>query len=427
MKRILWTDVFLFLIACIVCAGGNALAANYVFTNIADTTTPGPVGTLRFEGDYVSPTVANGVVAFQARYSLAETGIFIGSGGALTTIAKTGDTAPSGSFSNFRAIPSISFGRIAFGASFGSGQKGIFVSSGGLVTTIAKTGDLGPLGTYMDVDQPVISGDRIAFWGQAGDAVTDAIFVSTGGAVTPIVKLSDATPSGGTFSSIELPAISGNRVAFEGASTRMTASEVVKTQGIYVSDGTSLTTIVENGQPAPVGTFFLHAHKNISGSTVAFSSLFGDSAGSLRWGLFTGDTGTLSVIAKGGDPAPTGVFSEFGFGVPSISGDIVGFVANYGEDVLLPSERGIFISDGGSPVPVIKSGDLLFGSIVTNVYIGPANALDADGSGRIAFGYRLANGLEGIALGTPVPEPATFMLLLIGLHSVKIMTRVRRN
>lgn len=66
---------------------------------------------------------------------------------------------------------------------------------------------------------------------------------------------------------------------------------------------------------------------------------------------------------------------------------------------------------------VIGSGDTLFGSTVTALFITTIESLND--AGQIAFEYALADGRTGIAradpLVIPAPEPGTLPLLVAGL------------
>jgi len=81
---------------------------------------PAPTATFFQFGNY--PAISGGRVAFEADFTIggSQHGIFSGTGGALTTIAKTGDTAPSGTFTTFGSFgPSISDTTVAFEANYG--------------------------------------------------------------------------------------------------------------------------------------------------------------------------------------------------------------------------------------------------------------------------------------------------------------------
>jgi hypothetical protein len=70
----------------------------------------------------------------------------------------------------------------------------------------------------------------------------------------------------------------------------------------------------------------------------------------------------------------------------------------------------------------VKTDDQLFGQTLQSLF---SIAFDPSGSGRIAFGYRLANGVNGIAMATPVPEPAAGVM--VALAAALAAARVRRS
>ena len=113
--------------------------------------------------------------------------------------------------------------------------------------------------------------------------------------------------------------------------------------------------------------------------------------------------GAPTNIAKRGDPAPVGTFSSFHS--VSVSGDDVVFRAYYDDGSV--GNMGIFTSDGVSLNTIIKAGDALFGSTVTDLNFGNRGL---DEAGNVAFWYELADGRSGVAIAA-VPEPSTVILL----------------
>ena len=66
------------------------------------------------------------------------------------------------------------------------------------------------------------------------------------------------------------------------------------------------------------------------------------------------------------------------------------------------------MGNGGPLTQVIRQGDPLFGSTVTDLSFSDSGFND---SGQVAFSYQLANGFRGIAVANPVPEPSAVLLL----------------
>jgi hypothetical protein len=255
-------------------------------TTIVKSGDPAPIG-----GTYTS--LNNGgrsttATAFRGDTPVA--GIYFGSGGAVTPIAKNGDPAPSGTFNQgFSFSPSMSGNRVAFTASYTGGGAGVFSSAGGPLTTIAKIGDAAATGTFTDVGSIAsVSGNSVAFVGSYG-ASQRGVFVGSGGPLSTIVKSGDPAPSGIFSNFANGISISGNTVAFNGTYTGG--------NGIFTGSGGSITTIAKSGDAAPVGTFSAFSVPAISNGNVAFVGLY--SGG--QYGLFSGNGGPLATVVKTGD------------------------------------------------------------------------------------------------------------------------------
>ena len=177
-------------------------------TTIVKTGDPAPIGT--FDSIF-GLAFDSGTAAFLATYNgIAPRGIFnAGGGGTLTALAKTGDVAPVGTFTDFGSLPSISDGTTAFlGKYNGGADSGIFTSSGGSLTTIIKTGDAAPIGTFNSFTDPVIRGDTIAFVGSYNGFNDQGIFTLSGGHLTKVIALGDPL-FGGTVSGLPPDGSSG--------------------------------------------------------------------------------------------------------------------------------------------------------------------------------------------------------------------------
>ncbi len=119
-------------IAALALGVGPARAtAGFLFTKIADTSTPIPGGTGDFTGFAVAPALSGSTAAFFGLGSGIQEGLYTGTGGTLTTIADTNTTIPGGTGSKYSsfASPSISGGTVAF--------SGLAVQSGGVYDGIA--------------------------------------------------------------------------------------------------------------------------------------------------------------------------------------------------------------------------------------------------------------------------------------------------
>lgn len=276
-------------------------------STITTAGTTAPTGVL--SPYFTTADVSGSTVAFRGSYGVLyqDSGIFTGSGGPLTIIAKAGDPAPRGAFSHF-SDASIDQGTVAF-----SDQNyGVFTGNGGPLTIISKSLDPAPIGVlYAFSTSPDISGSNVAFAANYGDGSQNGtgVFVSNGGPLTTIAKTGDSGPNGPftfySFLDVD-PVLSGNKVAF-----RVTDGP---SRGIFAGTGGSLSAIVQPGDDAPSGAFVGFSKPAISGDTIAFGGYFGNGSQS---GVFTSKDGVRStVLASGhslfGSTVQNVGFSRFG-------------------------------------------------------------------------------------------------------------------
>jgi hypothetical protein len=396
MKRLLIVRAWVF---CLLFGGNVSFsAAQYVFTNIVDSTMAAPSGF--FEG-LSDPAISGNLVAFRGTYDSPPgppveggVGIFVGSGGPLTTIAKFGDPVIDGIFGDDFGDPTISGTSVAFRALHSTGY-GVFVGSGGPLTVIAKSGDPAPERFFERFREVAISGSTVAFTavylnGKLG------LFTGNGGPVTTILKTGDPAPSG-EFGGAFFPSISGDNIAFH-AGYGVSPNPVL---ALFVNSKTGLNEIAKPGDALPEGTIVSVGPPSISGSAVAFRASYAGGAG-----IFL-DKGTgITTVANTGDAAPSGTFSDIGS--PSTNGSEVAFFG------IFEDQEGIFLGNGGLVRTLIKTGDMLFGSTIIDLDFSRFG-FDPDGSGNFAFGYSLADGRGGIAIGHLVPEPSSWLILSIAL------------
>ncbi len=260
---------------------------------------------------------ASGQVAFSALLTgtaggtTDNAGIFLGSGTAVTQVARAGQAAPdgNGSFSGFNFAELNASGQVAFQGFFTgttggiTDNAGIFIGSGAAITQIARAGQPAPdgNGSLSGLDNPVLNtSGQVAFsallTGTAGGTNDDSgIFLGSGGVVTQIAREGQAAPDGnGLFSSLgQIPALNAaGQIAFT-ASLTATAGGTTDDQGLFIADGFDTVQIARKG-------------KAFAGSTISFLSI-GDSttstarngindAGQVAYSTFLTDGSTIITL-----------------------------------------------------------------------------------------------------------------------------------
>jgi hypothetical protein len=114
---------------------------------------------------------------------------------------------------------------------------------------------------------------------------------------------------------------------------------------------------------------------------------------------------------------PTHLASEVTYGMDINNSGLVAFSAT------LNGVRGIYTEVGPQIARIIGVGDNLFGSTVTQIGFGKDGLNEL---GQVGFFYQLANGRTGIALATPVPEPASILLAAIAILAISVVHCARQ-
>ena len=323
-------------------------AGTITFTRIAETTGG-------FSRLGLAPAInSSGQVAFYARIDSGGEGIFVGSGGPLTTIVEPGALFwfPSGN-------PLISInnsGSVAFPAFLSSGVAGVYTGSGGPISTVADT-----LGGFIpNPSASINSGGRVAF---STDGANLGVFVGRAGG--PITTIADAS---GPLAMFGYPAMNDSgRVVF---AANLDSGELA----VLAGDGGVLTTIAHT-----TGPFWMFGRTAINaGGKVAFWAAI-DSGGQ---GLFLWDGSLVCTLVDTSGPF-TGIYG------PALNaGNGLAFTA-----WLAGGGHGIFTGPDPSADMVIRTGDLLFGSPVTGLR---SDYQSLNERGQIAFWASFADGREGI-------------------------------
>jgi hypothetical protein len=168
-----------------------------VLSTIAQNGDPAPVGT--FRGFSTGPAISGDNVAFVGQYN-GLTGAFRSDGQDLVKIVQSGDAAPVGTFSTGRAFdfPAISGENVAFVGFYGEAGRptnsGIFVGDGGPLRVIAKTGDTTSNGVFTGFHEPSIAGEYTAFVGTYSNsgAYPHALFVADGSRLSSLIATGDS-------------------------------------------------------------------------------------------------------------------------------------------------------------------------------------------------------------------------------------------
>lgn len=351
-------------------------ATNYHFTNIADTSGP----FFSFNNPAIN---ADGKVTFRADLDTTFSDvIYLAHDGMLTLVA----TTISSQFHAFAfQTPGIDAdGKVFFSANptiaAGAGN-GIFSGSGGTIDTYALNSS--PPGV-VTLGRPSVSPNgQLAFRGSHVEVLAGPIESGVFLGLTPLASSSGPFQDFGNGNA-EIAINDSGVVAFTGSLDSGVSGVFVNAAG-----GGSVVAIADTTDQF---NNFVHSSPSINAAgTVAFHASL-DVGGE---GIFVGSAGgsTTTLIDNSG---PFNSFSP----VASInSSGAVAFAAQLKHTPL--GGNGLFIGPDPVADKVINFGDPLFGSTAGNLFISNVAMNDA---GQIAFRYTLANGVNGIAVATPMPS-----------------------
>ncbi len=232
-------------------------------------------------------------------------------------------------------------------------EAGVYLGSGGALSVVADRHTLSPGGTNFvgfaqgSAVSPSIAAGQVAF--TAGDGIEGGIFLKTQTAIIPVGTTLIPVPNGGgNFSVTGTPSLQNGRVAFYGGESGLAQS------GIYSWQSGALSIIADKSTPIPSGsgTFTSFANASLDAGLVAFKGS-GDGG---QQGIYLADAGgALQRLYDRTTVVPGGNGGTFDV-LASVSLD-QGRVAFYGNGA---AQEGIYsdvsgsltaIADHSTPVP----------------------------------------------------------------------------
>jgi hypothetical protein len=323
-------------------------------------------------------------------------GLFLYADGVLRKAVGVGDAAPGGG--TFTALgpptrPALNdLGEIAFIASTSTGSTQLLVlSPDGTFRSVAKTGDPLPGGgtiarfTASDSDALVDLNNQgdVAFFASPPSTVQGGVYLSSGGTLRKIVAANDAAPIGGTFTGFGGCCYEGQLGLNDNGDVSFYAwLNNSSLQGIFLSSGGTIRKVAVLGDPAPGGGTLLpdlSRHALSDSGAIAFSGYLNPGS-NVSQAVFLGrPDGTLALIARRGDPAPTRpAYRSF---------TVAGGAMNGAGSLVFHAEvagGAVFLSEGGTIQPVASAGDSAPGG-GRIAEISPYNPPTINAAGEVAF------------------------------------------
>ena len=362
--------------------------------------------------------------------------------GTTEIVAVSGDPLPdgSGSFTRFGDVWSYGFsyfrgpaindlGQTAFLAETDSpdGAIELYRGGNGNLTQIVYPGLAAPdgNGTFSGDDgtlsySALINNQNQVLFSAVLSDVENApegltgMFLSDGSEMTQIARAGQALPGGGTlghtyiYSASNAALNDAGQVAFY---THAVGDPDLLTTGLYLSDGSTITTVMELGDTVPGGNgTFMPFRASFVGQTpamnnqgqFAFSIWLENTAGGEAddSGIFYWNGPALTEAVHEGDASPdgNGLFGEVSVANVKIN-DTGSFVFNAsltgtigGED----DDRAIFLCDGVNTTTIVRDGDPApdGNGVFADVFL-----RELSSSGQIMFDARLADANGAVALG----------------------------
>lgn len=342
--------------------------------------------------------VAFGAAAYGAGYDLIggpdhDSLLFAGTPGRLQTVARRGAVTPDGG--RFETLNPAE-DRLGFGppAVNRTGQVAFTARVLGRVTGAYQNGQYDALYLWQDgrLQKLVAQGDGV------GAATVGALYT---------VKYAPALNVAGTVAI---------QASLDGG------------EGILLAGGGEVKLVAASGDPAPGGGVYRHLSwqpaLNDAGQ-VAFGAVLGSCATCLDrvQALFTGQPDALVAVARSGQPAPEGngvflnlVRSDYrsftAHGLNLNARGQLAFLAEVGDPLAAGRpDVGLYLWEGGTLQKVVRTGDLLDGKQVAEVFLAAPTSpgiRGLAGDGGLAFLVTFADQTAAVVMtgAAPAPQPA---------------------
>ncbi len=346
--------------------------------------------------------------------------------GGPTPVAQVGESVPDGAatYADFYAQQINDQGSVAFLASLSdltepSNDQALYLSVGTTITEIIRRGDTlsGFAGKvlYFNAFQLNESGEFA--YSLSTDQDEQAVFLKSGNSVIPVVRTGGAAPGDGVFQYHYggFMLNSSGQVSFK-AEVASDDNSSVGWTGIFRADGDQIAEIARTGQSAPAedGTLYnlLFGEVLNDSGQVAFRATVATTLGPSYDAIFLANGGDLREIVRTNQATPDGdgVFSyddtePFSTAYALNNHGHLAFrsvVAGAADG----SNVGIFLFDGLNLVTVVRKGQDLAGSTVTELAFDSAIYDGNYGDGlndnmQVAYHARLADGRTVIARFEP--------------------------
>ncbi len=401
-------------------------AGGVTYVEVADTSTSIPGGSGSFTS-FGIPAVSGNYIAFDGYGSNGQAGIYVWSqAGGLQRVTDNNGTG----FSSFYSPTVSSNGTAAFQGD----NSGIYTGVGGgsSVTTVASASTPvpgNPGGTFffsaLDSRPASIDSGVVAFeaWSRSSSGVDQGIYTgpSSGGTLSLVADRSTFLPFGNGFTQMvffEGPAINSGQVLFNASNG--------SASGVYALINGSIVRVIDSTETLP-GTNVTYSQSEgqgitpgaIAGGRVAFWANGG------YYGMNT--NGTLTPLATTSDTPPGSnqpFIGTFGLGL-NANGSYL-FLGETASDIAIfysPS----FTSDDYTRL--IGVGDTLDGKTISSVQTFPYSLSGNDFVIDVNFTDGSQAIYEGILPAASVPEPASVVLLLVGVGAIcafRCRARARR-